>query len=167
MTLVDRIKPITQKKLFSMEKYGILGGLIISLLVPFAMDLTTSLLIALPIVALYNVSIVGIVWQHALLKRKERRLALSHATDLTIDDSIFKDMFPEPTPLGLIDETPSIRTVVDRSISRAGMEIRRVNKVTVQLMQQSVEEKRAKLVAEREAKRASLPQVFNLISDIR
>lgn len=168
MTLIDRIKPITPRKLFSMEKYVILGGLIISLFVPFAMDLTTSLLIALPIVALYNISIVAIVWQHALARRHERRAALSRPTDLTVDDSIFSDMFPEAALATLVDdEKPSVLVATDRTVSRAGMEIRRVNKVAAQLEQQSVEEKRAKYIAERESRRAAVPQALKLISDIR
>lgn len=168
MLLIDRIKPITPKKLFSMEKYVILAGLTISLFVPFAMDLTTSLLIAMPIIALYNLSIGMIVWQHALARRKERRMALTRTTDLTIDDSIFKDMFPEPALAASVDEMPAVRPATTASISRAGMEIRRVNKGTVKsLQQQSMEHKRALVAAERQARLAAVPQVFKLISDIR
>lgn len=170
MTLIDRIKPITPKKLFSMEKYVILGGLTISLFVPFAMDLTTSLLIALPIIVLYNVSIVAIVWQHALVRRSERRTALSRPTDLTIEDSIFNDMFPEAALATLVDdEKPSVLLAADRKISRVSMDIRKASKgATIKSQQQqSVEAKRARVAAEREARLAAIPQAFKLISDIR
>lgn len=73
MSFIDKIKPLSPKMLLSMEKWVILGSLIIALLVPFTYDIVTSLLIALPIIVLYNLSIVIVVMQHAKVKRKERK----------------------------------------------------------------------------------------------
>lgn len=73
ISFIDRIKPLTPKKLLSMEKWVIVGSLGVSLLVPFAFDLTTSLLIALPIIVLYNLSVVMIIMRHAHIARKARR----------------------------------------------------------------------------------------------
>lgn len=75
IAFIDTITPLTPKKLLSFEKWVILGSLIISFLVPFALDITTSLLIALPIVVLYNLSILIVMMQHARAKRHARALA--------------------------------------------------------------------------------------------
>ncbi|MBC7868644.1 twin-arginine translocase subunit TatC [Candidatus Saccharibacteria bacterium] len=87
IALIDSIKPLPPKKLLGMEKWVILGSLVISLLVPFAFDLTTSLLIALPIVVLYNLSIVIVVLQHASLARKIRVAARAAGARSVFDQS--------------------------------------------------------------------------------
>lgn len=52
------IKPLSPSNLLKGEKWVVLGSLIVSLLVPFAFDLTTSMMIALPIIVLYNICLV-------------------------------------------------------------------------------------------------------------
>lgn len=74
MNLIDRIKPLKLKTLFKMEKWVVLFGLLVALVVPFAMDITTCLLIAGPIVALYNFSILLIMIQHAIHREKTPRV---------------------------------------------------------------------------------------------
>ncbi|MEI7539311.1 MAG: twin-arginine translocase subunit TatC [Candidatus Saccharibacteria bacterium] len=56
IVFADRIKPIPPMKMLKMEKWVILGSLIIAAVVPFAFDLMTCLFIALPIVVLYNIT---------------------------------------------------------------------------------------------------------------
>lgn len=70
MVIIDRIKPIPPKKLLAAEKYVIVGGLLVSLLVPFALDITTSLLIASPIIILYNLSVGMIIIRHFMASRR-------------------------------------------------------------------------------------------------
>lgn len=72
VAFIDSIRPITPKKMLKMEKWVILASLIIAALVPFAFDLMTCLFVALPIVLLYNLSIILVVMQHAKSARKER-----------------------------------------------------------------------------------------------
>jgi sec-independent protein translocase protein TatC len=72
VAFIDSIHPLPPKKLLGMEKWVILGSLIISLLVPFAFDLMTCLMIALPIVVLYNLSIIIVFLQHAQVKHHAR-----------------------------------------------------------------------------------------------
>jgi sec-independent protein translocase protein TatC len=83
LSLADSIHTLSVKKLLSLEKWVILGSLIISALIPFAIDLTTSLLIALPIVVLYNFSIVIIMLQHTYKKRNNRKKHPLHDTPKT------------------------------------------------------------------------------------
>ena len=72
ITFIDSAKPISPNKMLKAEKWVILGSLIVAALVPFAFDFMTCLFIALPIVVLYNLSIVLVAAQHARVARKER-----------------------------------------------------------------------------------------------
>lgn len=74
VSFIDRIKPISPKKLLAGEKWVILGSLVVSVLVPFAFDLVTSLLIALPIVVLYNLSVIMVAVRHAQNRHKQKAL---------------------------------------------------------------------------------------------
>jgi Tat protein translocase TatC len=96
MIIIDRIKPISPQKLFAAEKYVVVGGLLVSLIVPFAMDLTTALLIAGPIIILYNLS-VGIILVHHLMTRQKRVslpvIVPMSAEEIAIDDQLVAEFF--------------------------------------------------------------------------
>ncbi len=66
MLFINRIKPLPPKKLLKLEKYVIVGSLAIALILPFSYDPLTQFLIALPIIGLYNTSLL-LVW---LVNRK-------------------------------------------------------------------------------------------------
>lgn len=75
ISIIDHISPLSPKKLFKAEKHIIVGSIAVGVLVPFALDPMVQLLIASPIIILYNLSI-GIV----LLQRYMRtRLAKKHS----------------------------------------------------------------------------------------
>lgn len=96
---IDSIKPLSPKKLFGLEKWVILGSLIISLLAPFTYDPVTSLLIALPIVVLYNLSIIIVLLKHASVGRRERATAreiVFQPTEQTIP--LLEPSFEQPAP---------------------------------------------------------------------
>jgi sec-independent protein translocase protein TatC len=171
MLLIDRIKPLTPKKLFASEKYVILAGLIISLFMPFAFDLSTSLLIALPIIVLYNISIFVIIWQHNYSKRRQYIESHNLAAELEIDNAIIDEM------LNLKEDIPteykSVRRVESLSVKRVGMEISKSrvgsksSRKTIESMQREVTERRARIELERKARLNALPKVFSVISDFR
>lgn len=71
MIIIDTIKPMSPKKLLKFEKWAILISLTVSLFTPFAFDPMTSLLVALPIFGLYNISIVIILTQQAIRRHKK------------------------------------------------------------------------------------------------
>ena len=70
---IDTISPLSPERLFKAEKWVILGSLIVSFMVPFALDITTSLLIALPIIALYNLAIGLVLIRHAQRRAQQKR----------------------------------------------------------------------------------------------
>jgi len=111
LIFIDKIKPLSPKSLFGAEKWVVLGSLVVSFLVPFALDITTSLLIALPIILLYNISIAIILIRHAYIKRKTLRAltALSSKLDLKAMpvSTMSLDMLSYET---LVDDVPIIAT---------------------------------------------------------
>lgn len=70
---IDHIKPLTPSKLFQYEKHVIVGSLAAALILPFTYDPMTQFLIAIPIIALYNLSILFIAINHAGRKRAARK----------------------------------------------------------------------------------------------
>lgn len=78
ITFFDNIKPMTTKKLLGMEKWVILGSIVIALMMPIAYDPITGLMLALPIVLLYNLSVVIIISKHAVINRRTKNINLVH-----------------------------------------------------------------------------------------
>lgn len=96
MVIIDRIKPISPKKLLSMEKYVVLVGLLVSLVVPFAMDITTSLLIASPIIILYNLSVGIIMIRHFVTRHPRVELPIIvplTAKEMALDEALVTEFF--------------------------------------------------------------------------
>lgn len=73
ISLIDHIRPLPPRKLLRLEKYIIVGSVFIGVVVPFALDPTVQLLIASPIIVLYNLSIVIVVVQHGVRARRMKR----------------------------------------------------------------------------------------------
>lgn len=72
ISIIDFIRPIPPKKLLKAEKFIIVGSVAIGVLVPFALDPFIQLLIASPIILLYNLSIIVVLIQHRMGRRKKR-----------------------------------------------------------------------------------------------
>jgi sec-independent protein translocase protein TatC len=103
ISFIDKVKPLKPKSLFKMEKWVVLGSLMIALIVPFAFDLTTSLFIAAPIIVLYNISIVIILVQHARQHRTERSIERRRhvvsaipSSSLALESLTFEDLVGSP-----------------------------------------------------------------------
>lgn len=69
LTTIDHIKPLSLRTLIKGEKYIIVLGFAIALIVPFAMDPIVQLLIASPIIILYNIAIISVLIQHAFQRK--------------------------------------------------------------------------------------------------
>lgn len=94
VSFIDHIKPLKPSQLFKAEKWVVLASLLVSVLVPFAWDMTTSLLIAAPIVVLYNLAIIVVLLQHALTKTR-RKAAPANALEAVED--VIEEVIAEVT----------------------------------------------------------------------
>jgi sec-independent protein translocase protein TatC len=72
---IDRIKPMPPKKLLKWEKFVIVGSLGLAVILPFTYDPLTQFLLAIPIVILYNLSIVLILIAHHRTQKAKRKQA--------------------------------------------------------------------------------------------
>ena len=162
VTFIDIIKPLKPKKLLKMEKWVILGSLIVALLAPFTYDLLTSLLIALPIIVLYNLSIVIVVGRHASAKQKARTTVSATlakpstlATSiLSLDEIVFESFADDLINLEKPVPVSNIATLGEC------MDIKSHN-----IRHETVAP--AAWVEERKAKRAALSIQVHVFSDIR
>ena len=75
ISLIDHITPLPPRKLLKLEKYIIVGSVFVGVVVPFALDPTVQLLIASPIIVLYNVSIGIVMLQHMVRRSRQKRVA--------------------------------------------------------------------------------------------
>ena len=130
IAFIDTITPLTPKKLLGAEKWVILGSLIVSFLVPFALDLTTSLLIALPIVALYNIAIVIVIIQHARAKKRALKMERSHhniaripSSSLALSELSFESLVGAPQIVTAPTQEHMWRPAAPTAKQRAGMDI--------------------------------------------
>lgn len=156
LVIFDHIKPIPPKKLLKAEKYVILGGLVVSFFVPFALDITTSLLIALPIVVLYNISIVIIVTRHSLAKRRLNRPVYVDPAELALDDALVADFFAgridepvEEIMTELPAETPAMQP---QGLQGFAMEFQKSRQASIDDLRRTIERDRAQAIADKVAK---------------
>jgi sec-independent protein translocase protein TatC len=78
MSFIDRIRPIPPGKMWHNEKYVIVGALALALILPFTYDPVTQFIVAVPIIVLYNLSILLIVFAH------RRQKPVATATPITV-----------------------------------------------------------------------------------
>ena len=103
LSLIDHITPLPPKKLLKAEKFIIVGSIAVGVLVPFALDPVIQLLIASPIIILYNVSIGIIMLQHLHRKRLARR-------NEPVTSETSRTSLDEPQPLSSRPQAPVMST---------------------------------------------------------
>lgn len=164
MVVIDRIKPISPKKLFAAEKYVVLGGLLVSLIVPFAMDVTTALLIASPIIILYNLSVAMIVIRHFVMRPK--RVAVPSV----IEPVVVEATEPLPTQVFVpevdIATTTPIQVVMHRAIGVPLDKKPRPGQVDIAQLRAEARARRQQQIAERVALYNHTTRL-RIINDIR
>ncbi len=165
LVIIDHVKPIDPKSLLKAEKYVILGGLVVSFLVPFALDITTSLLIAAPIVVLYNISLLMIVWRHWLLSRKPIVIETQPRREVMLTDDLLVNLLDD-VPLEKVK--PLVLTPIADSpgIKGFAMEFQRSRQASIDELRQAIERERAETIAHRVAQYNS-PAALKRITDIR
>lgn len=176
MVIIDRIKPISPKKLFAAEKYVVLAGLLVSLVVPFALDITTCLLIASPIIILYNISVGVIVIRHfaAQRKRAEKPAIMPlTAEEIALDDQLVTDFFanrsrklPELKPLPIAEAKESPESLLHRNIGTPLHKKPLPGAVDVERLHAEAKARREQQIAERVAL-YNHASPFRAINDIR
>lgn len=96
LLFIDRIKPLPPKTLLKYDKHIIIGAAAISLILPFTYDPVSQFLVGLPIVVLYNLTIILVFFRH----RKKGRSAARQCVQQALYDQ------PKPAYQPLTTEVP-------------------------------------------------------------
>jgi sec-independent protein translocase protein TatC len=119
ISLIDHITPLKPKKLLKLEKYIIVGSVFIGVVVPFALDPTVQLLIASPIIILYNLSIVIVMVQHGFRRKRTKPLPASQAV-ASKDETLSVPPPRQPErPVVASQALPVASTAVPRKVTTA------------------------------------------------
>lgn len=73
LLFIDRIRPLPPKTLLKYDKHIIIGAAAISLILPFTYDPVSQFLVGLPIVVLYNLTIILVFFRHRKRGQKAHR----------------------------------------------------------------------------------------------
>lgn len=97
VSFIDNIKPLTPKFLLKQEKWVVLGSTMVALLSPFSFDILTMLFIAMPIIILYNMSILVVSVQHSIVN-KSVVIKSTLNPELSISESVLSNISNELKP---------------------------------------------------------------------
>lgn len=95
---INFVKPLPPKRLLKYEKYVIVGSLVVAVILPFTYDPITQFVIALPIILLYNMSIV-LVWGVNRTPKRHRTHRKTVAKETP--PIVFQQHIPKPTALSV------------------------------------------------------------------
>lgn len=120
---IDRIKPISPKKLLHYEKFVIVGSLVLALILPFTYDPLTQFLLAIPIVLLYNLSIIFVAIIHRKNQEKNRALKHKHNRQPIDTDSASQPALIRPNIIPVKPSSPLARTSPAKPMTKRAQSI--------------------------------------------
>lgn len=135
---INHIKPMSPRKLLKYEKYVIVGSLAIALVLPFTYDPLTQFLIAVPIIVLYNLSVIMVWFANRKHRRQVTSVSVPQAEMRVMEPTIIE---PEPQPAGMVVEAepPAPQPVVAKASSPVHQKTTKLPKQpTLQQVGQSV-----------------------------
>lgn len=129
ISIIDHIKPLKPQQLTKYRRHVIVGSLTIALIMPFTYDPITQFAIALPIMVLFELSVLIVRWNHHLTRAQKKEMRIAHlveamheanrpvekaeATPVVMEVEPEPEITPEPV---LIEEQPEI--IVEKPIKR-------------------------------------------------
>lgn len=111
ISIIDHIKPLKPQQLTKYRRHVIVGSLIIALIMPFTYDPITQFVIAMPIVVLFELSVLIVRWNHHLTRAQKREQRIAQLVQAMREESISAPEAPvvveqisEPAPLEMAQE---------------------------------------------------------------
>jgi sec-independent protein translocase protein TatC len=164
---IDHVKPLKPISMIKKGKWVVIGAIVLTIIQPFTYDFMTSVLIALPIIALYYLSVLAVVMQHARERRKESKAvyavvakpAMTPVPQITVDEPLYESLLDElislekPAPIPVRVHKPA-PTPVNPTMD--------VKKKTTARPEVAI----PAWVLERKARRAQFSKQVNVFSDI-
>ncbi|NTW61845.1 preprotein translocase subunit TatC [Candidatus Saccharibacteria bacterium] len=163
IAFIDTIHPLSPRQLLRLEKWVVIGSLVVALLAPFTYDFVTSILIAVPIIVLYNLSIIIVVMRHK--RKNSKNKATARSQELATKPEPINTSAHLP-PTGLIGSTNDVATEYPNLATPVTV----YRKTTMDICRPAQHQRPITQVAwsqERVVKRVQLSRKVNLISDIK
>lgn len=165
MLLADSIKNITPKSMLKMEKWVVVVSIVVAILTPFNYDILSSLIVAIPIICLYNLSIVLVILQHKhnLYNQESIVRAIivkpSMEDDLDLNDLVYAQFEDELANLETVNRKQSERLKAAAQSSKPAIDFKRQNI-------QANDVQPAAWVEERKQRRLAFSAQVKVFSDI-
>ena len=116
MDFINRIKPFKPKQLIKYQKYVIVSAIVIAIVLPFTYDPITQFVVAIPIIALYYLSVIIITINNRPRKAEKVRQKYNSFPPIANVQSNYSPIFAELTSQKIIVsiteeslEAPSVR----------------------------------------------------------
>lgn len=81
ISIIDHIRPLKPQDLTKYRRHVIVGSLVIALLLPFTYDPITQFVIALPIIVLFELSVLVVRWNHHLTRAQKREMRIARLVE--------------------------------------------------------------------------------------
>lgn len=81
ISIIDHIKPLKPQQLTHYRRHVIVGSLIIALVMPFTYDPVTQFAIALPIIVLFELSVMIIRWNHRTTRAQKKDIRIANIVE--------------------------------------------------------------------------------------
>jgi len=104
ISIIDRIHPLKPQQLTKYRRHVIVGSLIIALIMPFTYDPITQFVIALPIVVLFELSVILVRWNHRMTRAQKKELRIAMLVE-ALHDANQQQTIPEPIVAPIVPET--------------------------------------------------------------
>lgn len=162
---IDHVKPLKPLSMIKKGKWVVIGAIVLTIIQPFTYDFMTCVLIALPIIALYYLSVLAVVMQHARENRKEAKAVYATVAkpavspQMTVDDLLYESMLDE---LVSLEKPTPIPVRVQKTTPTAFNPTMDVKKKPIPRTEIAI----PAWVLERKARRAQFSKQVNVFSDI-
>lgn len=164
---IDHVKPLKPISMIKKGKWVVIGAIVLTIIQPFTYDFMTSVLIALPIIALYYLSVLGVVMQHARERRKEAKTVyavvakpvMAPTHQLVVNEPLYESLLDELLNLEKSAPIPArVRKPIAPLSDTPVMEFKRPTARTEVAI--------PAWVLERKARKAQFSKHVNVFSDI-
>lgn len=108
ISITDHVKPLDPKNLSKYRRHIIIGSLVVALVLPFTYDPVTQFVVALPIIVLYELSILIVRYHHRIGRDKKRQNRIHHLVELMEEADAAKNKAQKTQP---VSQTQPIRAV--------------------------------------------------------
>jgi hypothetical protein len=115
MDFINRVKPFNTKQLLKYQKYVIVSAIVIALVLPFTYDPITQFVVAIPIIALYYLSVIIITINNRPRKAEKVRQKYNSFPSIANVQSNYSPIIAKPTSqkiiVSIIEESHEVPSV--------------------------------------------------------